>query len=427
MLIPARLVLPGVGGIGTPANVVALGLLLWWVASLFVPSLGLPRAAQPVRYGVFLYLWCILLSYALSYLRPLTDLEASGADRAVIIIMALVGVALIAADGIETQARLEVLLRRLVWLAVLVAGIGVVQFVLRFDVVPLLRPPGLVENIDLQATKERSIFVRPFSTTLHPIEFSVVLAMVFPLALHFAMVGARGWTTVLRWGAVVLLVVSIMMAVSRSGVLGLALGVLVLAMTWSTRRRVNAVVAALVILGLIRAAVPGLVGTLRNLFLNAGNDPSIQGRLDDVAEVRRLIQESPVYGRGIGTFNSLEYFILDNEYYRSLLEVGILGVTALLTMIGVAAFAARRIARESPDQNTAHLSQALLASLVVAAVSLATFDGLAYPMYRSILFLLVGTVGALWRLHSLRRTSSQALPAGGHDATMWDEAAAPQR
>lgn len=398
LLVPARLVLPGLGGVGTPANVLGFALLLWWLAGTFVPAFGTARGWSPVRLGLFVYAGAILLSYSLAPSRLLSDLETSGADRELIGLLAMLGVALIAVDGIETSKGVDRLISRLVSLGAVVAGIGMLQFFLQLDVLQYLRPPGLVENSQVFSVKSRSLFARPYSTTLHPIEFAVVLSVLFPLALQRALSlrGTAGaWW---RWSAAGLLAVAAMMAVSRSGVVGLAVAGLVLALGWSWRARLNALVAGVVFLGLMRAAIPGLVGTLRNLFLNFENDPSIQGRLDDLAEVRRLFPEHWLVGRGYGTWNTEEYFVLDNEYYRSLLTTGLIGVVALFLLVGLAAAALLRVARTARDTHDMLLARGLLASLAVLVTTMATFDALAYPMFSGLFFLLLGLAGALWRV-----------------------------
>jgi hypothetical protein len=399
LLLSARLVLPGVGGVGTPANVVALGLLAWWLAGVLAPSLGLVRGSQPVRLGVLLYVGWSLVAYSLAYLRPLTDLEVSGADRSLIRLAALAGIALIAADGIRSLGRLHVLLKRLAALAAVVALIGIVQFQFSYDLSQFLRPPGLVQNFEINATTTRSIFTRPYSTALHPIEFSVVMATIFPITLHYALTYKRpGAGLLVRWAAVTLTAVATLMTVSRSGILGIAVGVGVLWLSWGWRRKLNALVLAVIFLGLMRAAIPGLIGTLRNLFLNYENDPSIQARVDDIVSVERLISARPWTGYGPGTWNNDDDILLDNEYYRTILESGLVGVLLLFLLPLVAFFCARRVGRQCPDADVRHLARAVSASLLVAMVSMATFDSGAYPMFTGVLFLLVGIAGALWRL-----------------------------
>jgi polysaccharide biosynthesis protein PslJ len=351
-----------------------------------------------VHVGLFVYAAWSLVSYAMAFRRPLSTLEVSGADRSLIGLAAVMGVAVLAADGIQSRERLVVLLERIVLLVTVVAVIGMIQFVFAYDVAALIRPPGLVQNTVIYAVKERSLFARPYSTTLHPIEFSVVLAATAPIAITMALQRrATSWSMVRRWGSALVIVAATLMGVSRSGLLGLVVGLGVLALGWSWRRRLNVAVAALVFLGGMRLAVPGLLGTLKNLVLDAGDDPSIQGRLNDMAAVGKMLSESPVFGRGVGTFNSVEYFVLDNEYYRTSLEAGVVGVFVLVLLLALAIACARRVRQVIVDEDR-QLGIAVAAAICVLAVSCATFDGLAYPMFTGLLFLLIGVSGACWRL-----------------------------
>jgi len=399
LLIPARFVFPGVGGIGTPANAVGLLLLFWWLCGLLVPVVGLRPGLSPVHVGLFLYAAWMLVSYAMAFRRPLSMLEVSGADRSLIGLAAMLGVALIAADGIRTRRQVRVLLERLVMLVTVVAVIGMIQFVFSYDIASLIRPPGLVQNTVIYAVKERSTFARPYSTTLHPIEFSVVLAATAPLALSFALQQHPGRLTMARrWLCALTILAATLLGVSRSGVLGLVVGLGILSTAWSWRRRLNVAVAALAFLGAMRVAVPGLLGTLKSLILHAATDPSIQGRLKDMDGVRRMLSDSPVVGRGFGTFNSVEYFVLDNEYYRTSLEAGIVGVFLLMFLLAVAVVCARAARRAAGDEGR-QLGTAVAAAVCVLAVGCATFDGLAYPIFTGLLFLLIGVCGALRRLY----------------------------
>jgi polysaccharide biosynthesis protein PslJ len=412
-LIPARFVFPGAGGVGTPANALGILVLMWWVCGLVVPSVGLRPSFVPVHVGLFLYGAWTLVSYAMAFRRPLTPLEVSGADRGLIGLAAVIGVAVLAADGIQSRERLVVMLERMVMLVTVVALIGMIQFLFSYDVASLIRPPGLVQNTAIYAVKERSLFARPYSTTLHPIEFSVVLAATAPIALTMALQRhSSSWSMVRRWGSALVIVAATLMGVSRSGLLGLAVGVGVLALGWSWRRRLNVAVAALVFLGGMRLAVPGLLGTLKNLIINANDDPSIQGRLRDMAAVARMLSESPVVGRGVGTFNSVEYFVLDNEYYRTSLESGVVGVFVLVLLFALAIVCARR-ARRAGTEEDRQLGTAVAAAVSVLAVCCATFDGLAYPMFTGLLFLLVGISGACWRLLSSDTGARPHAPKAG--------------
>ena len=66
------------GGAGTPANLLALGLLLWWVMAKIGSGLGVDRSRQPVRIALLFFLLPILVSLITFYLQPV---HRAGVDR----------------------------------------------------------------------------------------------------------------------------------------------------------------------------------------------------------------------------------------------------------------------------------------------------------------------------------------------------------
>lgn len=398
MLIPAQWIVGPIGAAGTPAALVGLCAAWWWLAARLNPQWGLDVGPQPARVAILGHGWYMILTYGLMWLRPLTELEVNGAHRSLIALVALSGVALMTADGITTRERLDTLLRRLVVLGAIVAAIGAVQFVTGFDPVGLIRIPGLRMNQQILGVGGRSIFNRPFSTTLHPIELGVVLAMILPLALHFGFL-ARTREEKRRWWACVgLIAMGIPMSVSRSGILGVMVALPVLALAWSWRRRLNFAAGTVAFTAFTWAVIPGLVGTLRGLFTGIEDDPSIQARTERVPRMLELLAERPWFGRGVGTYSIEDYFLLDNQYYVSAIEVGILGVVVILALLFTGIAMGRAVYRRAWDPVDRHLAMALASAVVVVVVSIFTFDAFFYQIFSGLMFVTIGCLGALWRL-----------------------------
>ena len=82
---------------------------------------------------------------------------------------------------------------------------------------------------------------------------------------------------------------------------------------------------AVVYLVLTRLLVDGLLGAIKNMFLNMSDDPSYQGRTMDYVLVGRMVGDAPWFGHGLGTFDPSVYFILDNQYLGTLIETGVRG------------------------------------------------------------------------------------------------------
>ncbi len=83
----------------------------------------------------------------------------------------------------------------------------------------------------------------------------------------------------------------------------------------------------------MRFAIPGLLGTIRYLFLHMFEDDSYEGRRQDYSVVGRFIKERPLFGRGFGTFLPERYVYLDNQYLGLLIELGIVGMLAFFVIL----------------------------------------------------------------------------------------------
>lgn len=407
LLMPARLRLAGLGAIGTPASLAGLlALVLWVLHQLRVR--GPRQGQQPVHWAVALFVLSVVASYAAACLRAPDALEAAAADRGLFTALCSAGLALYAADRLTDADRLRTLVRRIVAAGTVMATLGVIHFIVGVDLVGGLAVPGfntLVSDWD----NSRSGFSRISSTAEHPIELSVVLAMLLPLALHVA----RNETGRMRrvwWGCVVLIGATLPMTVSRTSVVavGVVLFVIALRSSWPERRR--GLKWILVFLVLFRLAVPGLLGTLRSLFSNAGQDDSVGGRVIDYAFVGGFIDQRPLFGRGFATFLPSRYAFLDNQMLLSLVETGFLGLVAVLAVFLTGVSLGFGTRRRSLDPELRGLGDALAAALLAALVTSLTYDSLSFGTGRGLTFLFLGMAGACWRLaqeprNGLLRTS----------------------
>lgn len=395
--IPAVLVVPGGGAVARPAVLLGLAALGWVGVAVVVPTVRLPGGPQPLRWALLAWAAAVFASTVALAARIPTGAEVRAGDRGVVVVLSAVGVALLAAEGVRDRDRLDVLVRRLVLAGAVLAVVGVLQFAVGYDLAARLRVPGLVPAFAGDFVQVRSSFRRVAGTASHPIEFGVVCAMLLPLALHLAFVDPRGGR-VRRFLPAALLGAAVPMSLSRSGTLALLVGLAVLIPAWPRALRRQALTAGVLFLVGVRLAVPGLLGTIRSLFTNLGNDPSTTGRTDDYAVIWPYLRDSPLVGRGMYTFFPEQYTTLDNQYLVSLLDVGLLGVVAILGLFVVGASLARGARRRTTDPVTRSLAQALAAAVVAAAVSFATYDALAFPMATGTLFVVLGCCGALQRL-----------------------------
>lgn len=396
-LLPARLIFEPLGALGAPATLVTVGAAVLYGLGRLIPG-ALADGLQPMRTMLIVFAATALISYAVGLTRVLSVPEASGMDRTLIAYVGLIGLGLLVTDGVRDRDHLDRLLKLVVLGASALAVTGIVQFVFELNPEDYISVPGLTMQ-EAVVNAERSVFSRVKGTTLHPIEFGVVLAVVLPLALHYAMVSRDGtrpsrW----RWLSVALILVATPMSVSRSSALGVLIAVALTLVAWPARLRVRAMFALVVLAAAMRAAFPGLLGTLRSMFLFAGEDPSIEGRTNDYPQVFEYVGQTPWLGRGLGTFTPEQYFFLDNEYLNRLLTGGILGLAVLIALFLVAMGVGRGVYHHATDPASRSLGQALTAATAVSAFAWFTYDGLGFRLNAGLAFILIGATGALWRL-----------------------------
>lgn len=406
-LIPARYTFPPLGGAGRLDMMLGIAMLAWWMITRAVPSLAV-RDRQPLRIVLLVLLCCVFISASLAYQRGLTSIEFNGLDRVLLSWMSTAGVALVAIDGIRSSERADVLLKRIVLLGLFVALVADIQFFLGFDLTHQLRPPGLQPNLDLLSVEQRSVVSRVYGTSLHPIEFGVLMSVLGAVSTHYALVATTQRERQLRWVCTAVLIGSGLLSVSRSAVVSMAIILLGFLLVWRPRLWFTGVVAAVFGLGAMRAIAPGLLGTLRALFEHYGDDPSISGRTNDYEAVFSLVEESFWFGRGPGTFNVEEYFVLDNQWLGQLVSTGFLGTLALAAFFAVAISQAHHLARRSSTDDRRHRAHTLMLVLIVFVIASFFFDSWAYPQIRAFTVVVIGTVGGLWTIHE-----------AGNEPVMW--------
>jgi hypothetical protein len=416
MLVPANLVLPGLASVGRPVMVFGILLAAGWAVAKLHPRLAV-RGPQPLRWATAAYLAALLLSYGAGFLRGLPPLEASAADRSMLAALAFVGIALVCADGVPNRTRLDDLLRFMVALGAIMATIGHVQFVFDFDLVEQIRLPGLVDHSETVGFRDRGEgFFQVASTAAHYIEFSTVMALLVPFAIHVARFSRTPLARQLFIVCAVLIAAAIPVTLSRTGFVGLAVGMLVMAWFWNWRFRFNIAVMGAGLVAALMMVTPGLLGTVQSLFASAGDDPSIQGRTEDYGPAFDYVAEYPWFGRGVGTFIPSLYRFIDNDWLVHLITVGWVGTIAYAawhaTAITLAGIAYRRAEREEDR----HLCACLVAAQFAAVTVAFFFDAMAFTTHTTVLAILTGAAGAMWRFTHPNRIVRSAGPRLGSAA-----------
>jgi O-antigen ligase len=418
LCVPSQLIVRHMGAPGTPANLWGVCGLLWWSCATLAGQNPV-RGMTPLRVSALLLVAAVLGSYTsgmtMGWYAPaglhqtsddisnlitpsvttISGSMMSAANRGLISFACWLGVVLLAGEGLRSWRDLDLLVTWVCRLGAFVALLGFVQYFWGIDIAGYFRIPGLIANAQFGIVDSRSVLHRVSSTAVHPIEYGVVLGGIFPLALH---------RTIHRWGQRFALVpslligVGMLLSVSRSAVLVAAVSFLILVVGWPVAWRRRAFVLTPILLVLTRLAFPGLLGTLYSLFHDLNGDPSVKGRTQDYHVVFHLYSQQPVFGRGMFTFIPLYYRVLDNQILIFLLELGAVGLVAVLLFFLVAWVCARSAYRFAVTSEHRHLGLCLSASLAGVIVSYLTFDAWSFPMAAGVTFVLVGLSHAVWRL-----------------------------
>lgn len=398
MGIPQALQFAPLGGVGQPSTMFAVVLFAMYLLAWLHPASRLGRGRQPVRVASVLWFCVILASYVAANQHSLPTLELNGGDRGLIEVAGWLGVVLLIADGVETTVRLMVLIRRVVFGATAMAALAMTQFFTGLNATKYIVIPGLSSLQPLSDLMGRNSFNRPSATATHPLELAAVLATCLPLAIHQARYAQPGRLRRRRWLQVAVIGLTLPMTVSRTAILGLIVGGIAVLSTWPKRDRR---VAYLVTLGasiVMEGLVHGLLGTIKGLFLSIGSDSSTQERTGAFTHAGPLIAHHLWLGQGFGTFMPQTMFYTDDQYLNTLIEIGVIGLIALLTLFATGWSLARRTRRMTSDDERRHLAQCLAASVAVAAVSFATFDALGFEIMAGTTFVMLGAIGAMWQL-----------------------------
>ncbi len=406
--IPSRLVFAPLGGAGGPAQLVGMAALLWWAWSRLAQASSTPTVSRPVRRAMLLFAAACLASYVAAMVRPIDPVELRAADRGVLSLCSWLGIVLLTVDGVPSRARLETLLRRVVAAGGAVATLGILQFETGLAFTNLIEVPGLSESSDLVSVMGRDGFNRPAGTALHPIEFGIVLTMVVPLAIHFAMAD-RHRPRLRRWYPVLALAFAIPISISRSAIVCTVVGLAFLLPTWSRSQRRRAYAALGALLVAVFVTIPGMLGTLVGLFSGIGSDSSALSRTGSYALAWEFIARTPFFGRGFQTFLP-NYRILDNQYLLITIETGVIGLGAMLWLFLSGTLTGVRTRRRSADPAVRGLAQALAASIAACGCGFALFDALSFPQLSALVFLAFGAVEGLHRLQILDRDGSSEPP-----------------
>jgi O-antigen ligase len=313
-------------------------------------------------------------------------------------LMATAGIVLVIGEVVRTLDDAMVLTRALLAGALFCCMVAVVQFFLHINPMEWFQyaMPGFSYNGGDTPFQARGALLRVAGSTFHSIELAVVAAMLLPLSIWRLIYDRQGWIGFKLLGTM-LLVFAIASTVSRSGVLGLMVGLSVFIPFLPKIPRIWALLASPVALAGLFLSVPGLITTLTETVRSSNSDPSISTRTNNYPRVESMVAERPWLGAGPGNYQAdSAIHILDNEYLNAAVTLGLVGLLAVSIYLLVPGVTTIMAARAAPVPQLKSLAGAVGAGALVAGICSLTFDSLSFPIFALTYPVLVGLGGAAW-------------------------------
>lgn len=417
----------------------AMGLIaLGWLVALLVDERVRLRRT-PFDAPLALFAFAAVASFAANAER-LSELGlTSYVVKSLTFFLSFIVLYLVVTSVLRSRADLDRLVRVMVTLGAVVALAAIAEFWTHVNVfnhlaqvLPMLQfhDPRITAGLD-SAYLDRSGGMRAYASAAHPIELSAVLTMLLPLALYLARREERR-----RWLlAAALLAFGAVATLSRTGIVMLV----VLGLTYAALRpaRVRrALPLALPALVAVYLVLPNSLGSFYALFFPqggivsqqseqvSGNHRTGDGRLADIGPSLSEASKTPFLGQGFGSRvtdrQSAQVTgiplarILDDQWLTSLLETGLLGLGALLWLLGRAVRRLLRLARDDTGAD-GELALALGSAVLAFGVGMLTFDALGFVQVTLVLFfvLAIGASLLLCRAAELvRQAASRQGDAG---------------
>lgn len=287
--------------------------------------------------------------------------------------------------------------------AIIEARTGVNVFNNLGKIFPFLQLSGLPE------TPERGGRARVFASAQHSIALSSMLVMLIPLAGYLAVRQRRR----IWWVAAAFMLVAAVSTVSRTGVVMMVVILLVFVFLRpaDARKIIPVLIPVLIVVHLL---TPGAIGSLRSAFSPEGGLVAEQqaeagrygsGRVADLTPAFQEAGERPFLGQGYSTRTVEEgrtAAILDDQWLGVLLETGLVGVIAWLSIFIAVIGRLWSGARGDPS-DLGLLQTALAASLMAFAIGLFTFDGFAFVQVTYVMFILIALACVIHRERGWRK------------------------
>jgi hypothetical protein len=400
---------------GLPFNLEIYRLLLFILAAIWVASLLIDPAVR-LRRSILDFPFLLLgFVYLLSLVACGSRLSEPGLTSAAVkqvsVFLGFLLLYFVITSVVVRFEHVEALL------GVLVGGGAVVAFFSlleartqwnAFDHLATLLPFLQRSDQLTAAALARGGHQRVVASAEHPIALSAVLVMLVPLGAYLAeRTQRKRW-----WAATLLLLGAALGTLSRTGVVMIAVIVIVMTVlrpseTRALFRRTRKFILPLIVA--VHFALPGTIGTFNELFFANGGVVAQQsggqvgsGRVASFGPGMQVVGQHPLFGVGYGTRITdgespyKNSFITDDGWLSTAMEAGLL---AVLAWLGIFISFLVRLGRAAKRDRTARgrLLAACAASATSFALGMATYDALSFLQATFVLFIILGLGAAAYR------------------------------
>jgi hypothetical protein len=396
--LPSYLVSPvPFASIASPGRILGLVFFsLTVLGFLLIPRHSIAPTINPGVILLVIYLLITIAVWGIGISHVGTASQEASKATAVVAWFAPVGL------GLYTLRRVVTIKQRSIILGCLVVGVtysgvvGLVQHITQINLADLLQPPGFHNNQTDGTVKgliskltERAGATRAYGTFVHAIPFSVSCAAVVPLALHFARYATSRKIRALATIATVVLFLAVPAGVARSGLIALAVALVVYARTFTLRQLCSAVVAFAFVFVVYIIAVPNTAQALYQTIINSGEDQSVLVRIGPQYDLMvDTFRAHPISGVGLGAVTIEDYGVVDNQWLSVMAEGGILGLVALTALAAGGVFGITAALRQTASARDRDQVYAMAAAFLAILVNSTTFKLFGFEQTLFLFFLL---------------------------------------
>jgi hypothetical protein len=355
-----------------------------------------------------------VVSLAVNYSSFTERLLGTEATKAATYLLTFPIVFVLVASGVRSRADVERCIKAIVIGGAVVAFAAIVETRTSYNVFNHLRTVfPFLQDTGERASEVRNGALRAEASAQHPIALGVALALAVPLSLAMFIRVKDVMRRIVFGVCALLLVIGMVATISRTAFLAIAVMILV---GLAVERRLLLKLWPLAIVLLIGAhtVLPGGMGRLYHSFFPKGGIASEQsvraggvgsGRLADLDPALKLVQSHAFFGTGdplppppdlvqqAATTDDAtppDPIIFDDQYLTSLVGHGVIGLGAVLWLVGAIVFRLLRASRRA--RGSLPLLSACTAAVAGYAAAMLTFDAFAFVQC-SIFFFTIAALG----------------------------------